>query len=40
MHPNGYLRIALMAGAILLVTVGATAIIVQAPLPERGVAIR
>jgi len=37
---NAYLRVALMALVVVLVTVGATAIIVQAPLPERGVAIR
>jgi len=40
MPPNGYLRLALMAAAVLLVTACATAIIVHAPLPERGVAIR
>jgi len=40
MHPNEYLRIALLAVAVLLVTACATAVIVQTPLPERGVAIR
>lgn len=40
MHLNAYLRTALLAVAVLLVTVGATAIIVHTPLPEQGVAIR
>lgn len=40
MHLNAYLRIALQAAVVLLVTAGATAIIIQSPLPERGVAIR
>ncbi|WP_312517710.1 hypothetical protein [Massilia sp.] len=34
------LRILLMTCAVLLLTFGATAIIVNTPLPERGVAIR
>jgi len=40
MHRNEYLRIALMAAAILLVTACATVVIVHTPLPEQGVAIR
>lgn len=40
MYLNEYLRIALMAAAVLLVTACATAAIVHAPLPEQGVAIR
>jgi len=42
MQLNAYLRTALLAVAVavLVVTAGATAIIVQTPLPEQGVAIR
>lgn len=40
MHLNEYLRIALMAAAVMLVTACATTIIVNTPLPERGVSIR
>jgi|GEM_PF-5140485 len=40
MHPNEYLRIALMAAAVLLVTACTTAVIVHTPLPDQGLAIR
>lgn len=40
MHPNEYLRIALMAAAVLLVTACTTAVIVHTALPEQGLAIR
>jgi hypothetical protein len=37
MRPNGYLRIALMATAVTLVAVGATALIVHTPLPQLAI---
>ena len=40
MHLTEYLRIALMAAVVVLVTACATAVIVHTPLPEQGVAIR